>query len=303
MNRSSDFSPLETLRSAICAAFPDRPDLGELKVEGTPVQAWKAYSHFLGVGEAEIARRLASILGFEFAGNLADAETAALARVPFAFCQSHLVLPMRIADGRLVVATASPEDPETAERLPFLADMPVSWVLAGPQSIDEALVMAFAREAKREASEAEGLALNIDENAIVKLARTLMTDAIAQRASDLHIQPFLGAFVARIRVDGVLRRMTMLPDAVAVTLIRHVKARSAMDPTNSMIPQDGRMGMTLGEREFDMRVSTLPSVRGERLVIRFLDQSRVHRLSNAGFSLAALQTLRRAISQIGRAHV
>ena len=297
MTSASDFSPLERLRRAVCAAYPDRRDLGGLVIEGNLVQAWKAYSHVLDVDEADLARRLAPLFGLDAAASLADAEPAALARVPFAFCQAHLLLPLRIAGGRLVVATANPDDSDTAERLHFLADMPVNWVLAGPQAIDDALVKAFAREAKREASAAEGQALDIDENAIVKLARTLMADAIRQRASDLHVQPYLGAFVVRIRVDGVLRRMTMLPDAVAVTLIRHVKARAHMDPTNTLVPQDGRLGMTVDDREFDMRVSTLPSVRGERLVIRFLDQSRVHRLSNAGFSLAAIQTLRRAISR------
>ncbi len=86
-----------------------------------------------------------------------------------------------------------------------------------------------------------------------------------------------------------------LPDAVAVTLIRHFKAKCGMDSTNSLIPQDGRMTLVHQDREFDLRVSVLPASHGERLVIRFLEQGRVRRLSGAGFSLAALQTLRRAI--------
>ena len=87
----------------------------------------------------------------------------------------------------------------------------------------------------------------------------------------------------------------MLPDAVAVTLIRHFKAKCGMDSTNRLIPQDGRMTLVHQDREFDMRVSVLPASHGERLVVRFLEQGRVRRLSGAGFSLAALQTLRRAI--------
>ncbi|MFM7783865.1 MAG: GspE/PulE family protein, partial [Gammaproteobacteria bacterium] len=197
-----------------------------------------------------------------------------------------------------MAATANPLDDNTTERLRFLASRQVQWLLAPPQAIDDAVLVAYSREAARlAAAEQAGNDKSLDQNAIVKLGRSLLASAIEQRASDLHIQPYLGSFVARIRVDGVLRRLVMLPDAVATSLIRHLKARSGMDATNMLIPQDGRMSLVDVGHDFDLRVSTLPVSRGERLVIRFLDQRRVHQLNKAGFSLASLQILRRGINR------
>jgi type II secretory ATPase GspE/PulE/Tfp pilus assembly ATPase PilB-like protein len=201
--------------------------------------------------------------------------------------------------GALVVATASPFDESLNETVRFLVNRSVQWTLAAPDAIEIAATIAYGREAIRQASASAsemGLtSLDGNGNSIVSLGRAMLRSAIEQRASDLHIQPFVGSASVRIRVDGVLRRVIMLPDLVATTLIRHFKAKSGMDSTNSLIPQDGRMTLVLEDREFDMRVSVLPASHGERLVIRFLEQGRVRRLSGAGFSLAALQTLRRAI--------
>ena len=135
-----------------------------------------------------------------------------------------------------------------------------------------------------------------NENAIVRLTRGLLGQAVARGASDLHIQPFQGSFAVRLRVDGQLNTLTMLPDQIAVTVVRHLKARAGMESTNTQIPQDGRITMVLG-KPYDMRVSSLPTERGERLVIRFIDQSRVFRLSQSRFSLAALKSLRRTIDR------
>jgi type IV pilus assembly protein PilB len=290
-------TPVETLKRAVSLAFPERSDVARLEFDGSVAQAWQAFARLLALDETQLARAMAPIFDVEPAGPL-DAEPEALALIPSNYCQSNKILPLRLADGALVVATADPTNTEIGERVTFLADMPVRWVLAAPQEIDDAIVLSFSKAAARE-SDAGTAAANsaIDEHAIVKLGRALLNSAIDQRASDLHIQPFLGSAVVRIRVDGNLRRLTMLPDAVAMTLIRHFKARSGMESTNCQVPQDGRMSLVADDREFDMRVSTLPATRGERLVIRFLDQSRVHRLSGANFSLAALQTLRRAISR------
>jgi type IV pilus assembly protein PilB len=299
MENPTGLTPISELRAAVKARFPGNLQVEALQPGGTLAQTWQAYALVLSISQAELARRIAPWYGVEAVKSLAEAEPVALGMVPFSFCQSHLVLPLHLSGGRLVVATANPHDTATTELLTFLVDRPVTWVLAAPQDLDEALVVAYAQEAKREAQamDAKSGQAEIDDHAIARLGKGLMSDAVAQRASDLHIQPFLGAAVVRIRVDGSLRRLTMLPDAVAMSLMRHLKAQAGMDPTNTMVPQDGRVSTVLHGREFDLRVSSLPSVRGDRLVIRFLDQTRVSRLSGTGFSLAALQTLRRVISR------
>jgi type IV pilus assembly protein PilB len=300
-NLNPSASPVHVLQQAVAQAYPDRSDISGRNFEGTLSQAWQAFARLLAIDTAELARTLAPIYGLPAASSLDKAQSEGLGLVPSAYCQQHNILPLQIEAGRLLVATANPFDENVSERTRFLAGKPIQWALAPPQAIEDAIVQAYAREATRlaedDAAALKKVEAELDENAIVRLGRSLLSSSISQRASDLHIQPFLGAFVARIRVDGVLRRLNMLPDAVATSLIRHFKIRSGMDSTNVLIPQDGRMSLVHEGRDFDMRVSSLPASRGERLVIRFLDQSKVHRLSQANFSLAALQTLRRGIAR------
>ena len=294
-------SPVEALKLGVAQAFPARTEIASIRFDGSYAQAWSTFSRMLGIDDAELARVLAPFFRLDLALRLDAVESAALALVPFAFCHSETVLPLRVEQRVLVVATSNPFDSNVAERLAFLANRVIRWVLAPPESLADAIVAAFSKEAAIDTQSAGpggyGTHSAQKENAVVGLGRGLLVSAIQQRASDLHIQPYLGTFVVRVRIDGELRRLTMLPDAVGVTLVRHFMAKCGMDPTNNMIPQDGRMAMVCEGRDYDMRVSVLPTARGERLVMRFLDQTKVHRLSGTGFSLAALQTLRRSISR------
>lgn len=294
-------SPNETLKQAIVRAFPDRSDLDRIALDGTLTQTWAAFARLLAVEPSELARLVAPFYDVKPAGSLDKPESAALALIPVVHCQQNNILPLRIEDGALVIATADPFDSNVVERTRFLASRLIEWVLAPPQAIEDAIVMAYAMEALRQSNQQDVFGQEgrgaIDDNAIVKLARGLLSSALAQRASDLHVQPFMGSFVVRIRVDGILRRVTMLPDAVATNLIRHIKARGGMEPSNMLIPQDGHISLVEAGRDIDLRVSTLPASRGERLVIRFLDQSRVHQLNGAGFAHAVLQTMRRGFNR------
>ena len=279
MEKSLELSPVEMLKRMVAEAFPDRHDILSLEVDGSYAHAWQKLARFLSIDESALDRKLAPLFGIELAGSLDAAESAALTLVPSAFCQENGVLPLRIEQGKLIVATANPFDSNISERLHFLANRPPRFVLASPASLADAIVNAYSREAYQAATAVGGVrlaghllpddVLNAPKaNAIVKLARELLTAAIEQRASDLHLQPYLGSAIVRIRVDGVLRRLTMLPDAVATTLIRHIKAKAGMDSTNSLIPQDGRMSVVYEGRDFDLRVSVLPASRGERLISR-----------------------------------
>ncbi len=300
MDTTLPLNSLQFFKRAVIQAFPANTELPGLALDGSLLHAWQGVARLLGTNTGELAKKLAPIYGVQAIDDLYSVPPEILGLVPYNFCQTHTVLPLRIEEGAFWVASADPLNRDVAERLGFLVNRRLQLVLAAPDKIEDALVIAFSREASRSANAEGQHGLNaavIDENAVTKLGRALFLDAIAQRASDLHIQPFLGAAAVRIRVDGILRRLTMLPEAVAVMLIRHIKARSGMESTNMSIPQDGRMSLVADGQEFDLRVSTLPATGGERLVVRFLDQDRVHRLSGAGFSLAALQTLRRAVAR------
>jgi type IV pilus assembly protein PilB len=297
--QTHDAGPVQTFMRVLAQAFPQRTDIQGAMFDGNLDQAWEAQSRRLGMSQDELANVLASHYGVGAAGPLpTKIDPHVLGLLPLNFCQEHKLLPIRLHEGVAEIASATPENAEIAERARFITGRKINWLLAPPQAIDDAVLLSFNTEANRAAEEdLAGKLDGIDENIFVRLSRSLMSKAINQRASDLHIQPFMGAYVVRIRVDGQLKRLVMLREAVAATLIRHVKTRSGMDPTNHMVPQDGRMSIVMEDREFDLRVSTLPASRGERLVIRFLDQSRVHRLNQAGFSLAALQTLRRSLAR------
>jgi type IV pilus assembly protein PilB len=300
INLAPILNRLESFKFAVQQAYPARTEISGVTLDGTLAQAWLTTARLLGTTTGQLAAALAPVWGVRLAGSLDKTEAAALDSLPANYCQTNHILPLRLESGALVVATADPLDGSLKEKTSFLANRSVSWVLAPPELLDDAVMVAFAARAVQTSDDQRAKnphSLAIDENAISRLGRSLLMDAIAQRASDLHIQPFLGAAVARIRIDGALRRLTMLSDAVAATLIRHFKAQSGMDPTNMQVPQDGRMSLVVEGRDFDLRVSTLPARGGERLVIRFLDQSRVHRLSGAGFSHAALQILRRSIAR------
>jgi type II secretory ATPase GspE/PulE/Tfp pilus assembly ATPase PilB-like protein len=110
------------------------------------------------------------------------------------------------------------------------------------------------------------------------------------------MHPYYKGSSVRYRIDGVLKRITLLADGVGERVIRYFKARGNMDPTAHNIPQDGRMTLTMQGREYDLRISVLPVTGGESLVIRFLEQGRAYSLKHTGLSMSALQTIRRMLS-------
>ena len=298
MTDGSASTPQERLRAAVQRTFAGHAGLERLDWSGRLAQTWEALSRVLALHPDALAERLAPAFGVPAAGPLIGRpiEAGPLGALPAAFCQSQGLLPLAEEAGVLIVATSDPQDADVLERARFLAGRPVQWRLAAPMLVEDARVVAYSTQAAREAVPVHG-AVEADDSEFHRLARALMEAAVAQRASDLHIQPHLGAYIVRIRVDGELRRLVMLQETVGVTLLRHLKARCAMDPTQHLVPQDGRMSIVLAGRQFELRVSALPASRGERLVLRFLDQGRIYRLGQAGFSLAALQALRRAVAR------
>ena len=112
-----------------------------------------------------------------------------------------------------------------------------------------------------------------DEAPIIRLLNGLIADAVKQRSSDIHIEPYEQSVHVRMRVDGVLTDRMTLPHQVAPTLVSRIKVMSRLDIAEKRIPQDGRLSIQLGGRALDLRVSTLPSRYGERVVMRILDRA------------------------------
>ena len=283
--------------------FPAREALRTLAVDPSLVTAWKQLAAAAGVDKWALASAIANELGFEAPGSLKTSDPFAVQLLPESLAREHFVLPLREEAGMLIVACAAPHDENTLQRVKFVTNRALKILVVPPDELEWAIVDAYARLSQLQANEIGTLFWTADgkfagngatgEHALVQLARSLLMEAIKARASDIHIQPFSGGGLVRVRVDGVLQRLAFVPGAVLHALLRYFKAQGGMDPTNDRVPQDGRMSLVLGSHDYDLRLSVLPASRGERLVIRFLDQNRVYKLSGAGLSTAAMQSLRK----------
>ena len=129
---------------------------------------------------------------------------------------------------------------------------------------------------------AEDLLDSADDAPAIRLINGILADAVRQGVSDIHVEPYESALVVRMRIDGVLRETLRMPPHVAPVLVSRIKVMARLDIAERRVPQDGRIGMTLGGKTLDVRVSTLPSRMGERVVLRILDKD------NAGIGLDQL---------------
>src|SRR5882762_5422032 len=148
-------------------------------------------------------------------------------------------------------------------------------------------VSTSSRQANRESIKEIQAELQQKSTPAVRLVTEIIRDAIAKQASDIHIEPQSAATVVRIRVDGVLRELTKIPRAIQNSLISRVKILSDMDIGERRSPQDGRFMVAIGPHKIDLRVSTLPTQYGEKIVMRLLETSApLLSFANLGFPTA-----------------
>src|SRR5438128_12135781 len=138
----------------------------------------------------------------------------------------------------------------------------------------------------------------VDEGPIVKMVNLLITQAIGDRASDIHIEPSERDVRIRYRVDGVLHEVMRSPKNIQAGLISRLKVMADLNIAERRVPQDGRVGLTVAGKTIDLRLATLPTVYGEKVVIRILDKSSVLlKLEDLGFHESAFQTYQRAFTK------
>lgn len=237
------------------------------------------------VTEAQLVRALASQVGMEFV-ELADypVERAAVALVPEALCRRHSALPIGISDGSLRVAMSNPGNVVAVDDIRTLTKMAVIPVVA---SHDD-LLAAIDRYCRAD-SELEGLQEELveeqevdlsdmgsvieDDAPIVRFVNLLITQAIQDRASDIHMEPAERDLRIRYRIDGVLHEMQRAPKATQNGVISRIKIMADMDIAERRKPQDGRLSVNHQGRKVDLRVASLPTVWGEKIVMRILDNS------------------------------
>ncbi len=218
------------------------------------------------------------------------------------------VLPVEQKGENLVVALADPANQSVLDDLAFTTGLHVQGVVAEPGALKEAIRRFYPEERVHEEKPAQGVmeeikkgALDLDTSdplaaaqsgPVVKLLNYILLQAIQDKASDIHLEPFEKDFKVRYRVDGVLYEMEAPPPHLAVPLISRVKVLANLDIAETRFPQDGRIQVSLAGRSVDLRVSTLPTMFGESCVLRVLDRSVVSLdLDNLGLRPRELQII------------
>ncbi len=222
------------------------------------------------------------------------------------FLQEHLVLPAALADGRLHLAMADPTDEFSVAAVEAATGLPVVRRVALPSVLERALARLYRRasaEARAEEPDprdVERLRDLASGAPAVRLVNRLLEEALEQRASDIHLEPVDGALRVRYRVDGVLVERDPVPPALAPAVVSRIKLLGDLDIAEQRLPQDGRFGLRLRGRHIDLRLSSIPTLPGESLVLRLLDREEVRLdLGALGFGGEALE---RVTAMLRRPH-
>ncbi len=249
------------------------------------------------IKEADLVRALAEQVGLEFVDlSEAQIDPAAAALLPETLARRYRALPIGERDGKLLVAMSDPANVYALDDIRAITNRDVQPVVATASDVEQAIsrfsqidgqVEQLASEAASalEGEDQEDLEAAVEDAPIVKLVNAIMTQAVADRASDVHIEPHEKDVRIRFRVDGVLHEaMPRTPKAIQNGLISRLKVMADINIAEKRIPQDGRITMKVGGRQLDLRVATLPTVWGEKVVIRILDKTQaLIKLEDLGF--------------------
>jgi len=235
------------------------------------------------VTREDISRTLAANYGMEFIDlKMVVVSPDVINQIPPEVAMRYRVIPVYLRDNVLVVAIGDPMDMETADALSFVLKREVEFVCSTPEQIQEGLRQYYDASPPKEETEGMGLggdddddgASTEDDAPIIKMVSTLLLEAYKARASDIHLEPLEKKFRVRFRVDGVLQEMQNPPKKLQSAMISRIKIMSGtMSIAEKRIPQDGRIQIRLGAKSIDLRVSTIPTVHGESVVMRILDKS------------------------------
>lgn len=265
--------PMARRDELVAAGIGDEAAVETLIAEGTITGSQAAWARAIQAGVSFVVLSETAI------------DQAALARVPSTTARRHCLLPIAVEEGRLVVAMADPADVLAIDDVRQAAGMPVQPVVAERADLLAAIdrylradselhdiTSTLQEEQRAEEAATFGDTDGADEDApIVRFVNLLVTQAVQDRASDIHIEPGEHAVRVRFRVDGVLHEMQSAPKNMQQGIISRLKIMSDIDIAERRRPQDGRMSIRHADRKIDLRVATLPTVWGEKIVMRILD--------------------------------
>ena len=234
--------------------------------------------------------------------DLANVESDARDAVPESLARKYRILPLKVSNSTIDIATADPHDLDCERAIGFATGRTVRMNLAAPAGILERITEVYRPERTVEKllegmtqydvqledaaeEDVDIAASRASERPIIKLVDHIVAEGIEMRASDIHLESQEAGIVVNYRIDGVLRQAMVLPRAVGIPLVSRIKIMGDLDIADRLRPQDGRARVTVNGVRVDLRVSTLPASTGEKVVIRILDsRSTVLTLDGLGLS-------------------
>ncbi len=234
------------------------------------------------LAQRDLLAALAEQLGLQIAQIAAPPTGPEVDGLSARFLRQSLVFPLGIEDGTLALAMADPLDFETINAVQSFSKLEIVPQLAAPQDILDAIDRHYEEGERR--SETAGFATGDEEDLehlrdmaseapVIRLVNAMIAHAVERRASDIHIEPFEKEFRVRFRIDGVLANQEQPPKEMKAAIISRLKLMAKLNIAERRLPQDGRIKLRILGREVDLRVSTLPTLFGESVVMRLLDRS------------------------------
>ena len=253
------------------------------------------------VSETDLAQALARRLRLEYIELTdSDVDRGLLTLIDQKVLRRHGSVPLRMQDGRLAVAMSDPKDIYALEDLRMISGHPITPVVATKADIQQVQnklfalgkdVSEFLEESADDPSIQSSEEIDLgadagpDEAPIIRLVSSILQQAVGEGASDVHIEPQAQEVTVRFRVDGVLREVMSVPRKLQGGVVARLKVIASLNIAERRIPQDGRFSVRVGGSKVDLRVATLPTAYGEKIVLRLLDTSNVEaNLRKLGFA-------------------
>ncbi len=261
------------------AGLLTRPQVDEVRAEapeGTGISDALVQANLLSA--EDISRTLAANGGMDFADLTAITVPPNVTEILSAEdARRYRAIPIYATDSSVTIAVGDPMDFETFDSISFLLKREVEFVCSTPEQIEQALGQYYGPAG---GSAPEGAEESVADDSgegdapIIKMVTTLLLEAYKSRASDIHLEPMEKSFRVRFRIDGVLQEMQSPPKKLQSAIISRLKIMTGtMSIAEKRLPQDGRIQVKVGKNAIDLRVSTIPTVHGESIVMRILDKS------------------------------
>lgn len=276
--------------------------------------------------EVEIAQTLGSQLGYQFVEMISSIDKEVLLLVPENLVKKHSIIPLRLEKGELIIAMTDPLDFNTIQDLSFYCGFIIQPAVATPSLLretikkfygsspaqtDEKLIKKIISDSQKDLNEAplqiipeirddgsEGLVEQRHQLApIIEMANLILAKALKLNTSDIHIEPFANESIVRYRVDGLLHESMRFPKWIHGALVSRIKVLANLDIAMKRVPQDGDIRLKANGKEVTLRISSLPSYYGEKVVIRILDEtSDLLKLDSVGLSISDQEKVKEMLS-------